>query len=100
MTQEITKVSDVTVDALIDYIKTDDAPETRSLLGTLLVAARAYIRSQTGLTDEEIDSYPDFVVAVYILCQDWHDNRSLFVDKGVMSPTVKTILHMHSVNLI
>lgn len=100
MTLEISKVSDITVDALIEYIKTDESPETRAILSSLLAAARGYIRSQTKLTDDEIDSYPEFVVAVYIICQDWHDNRTLYVDKGVTSPTVEAILNMHSRNLL
>ena len=97
---EITKVSEITVEALVEYIRTDESAETKSQLSTLLTAAKSYIKSETGLTEEEIDSHADFVVAVYILCQDWYDNRTLYVDKGTISPTVDTILNMHSVNFI
>ena len=97
---EVTKVSEIEVDHLIDYIHTDDHPDTRSLLATLLRAAKAYIESHTGLTPEDIDRHPDIVVAVYILCQEWYDNRTLHVDKGTVSPTADVILNMYSVNLI
>ena len=97
---EITKVSDITVNDLIEYIRTDDSPETQKQLSTFLSSAKSYISSYTGLTAEQIDSHPDIVVAVYVLCQDMYDNRTLYVDKGTVSPTVQTILEMYSVNLI
>ena len=97
---DVLKVSDITVEALVDYIRTDESHETKSQLKTMLHAAKSYIESYTGLTSEQIDSHPDFVMAVYILCQDWYDNRTLYTDSENVSPTVQTILDMYSVNLI
>lgn len=97
---DVTKVSDITVDDLIAYLRTYNDETTRTQLSTLLSAAQSYIQSQTGLTPEKIDSHADFVVAVYMLVQDWFDNRTMYVDKGTVSPTVETILFMYSENLI
>lgn len=97
---DVTKVSDITVDDLIDYLHEYNDMSTRSRLTTLLSAAKSYIQSETGLTPEKIDSHADFVVAVYLLVQDWNDNRTMYVDKGTVSPTVQTILFMYSENLI
>lgn len=97
---EVNKVSEITVDDLIDYIRTPDDAKTRALLATLLSAAKSYIGSHTGLTDAEMDDYMELVIAVYIIVQDWYDNRTLYAQKGEVSPTVQTILDMHARNLI
>jgi hypothetical protein len=47
-----------------------------------------------------IDAFEDFVIAVYVLCQDMYDNRSMYVDKTSMNRVVETILGMHSINLL
>lgn len=47
-----------------------------------------------------IDAFEEFVIVVYVLCQDMHDNRSLYVDKNNLNKVVDTILGMHCVNLL
>lgn len=97
---EVSKVSEITVDDLIDYIRTPDDAKTRSELSTLLAAAKSFVCSYTGLTDVEMDNYSEIVIAVHIIVQDWYDNRTLYAQKGDVSPTVQTILDMHARNLI
>lgn len=97
---DVSKVSEITVDDLIDYIRAPDDAKTRGRLSILLRAAKSYIRSRTGLTDAEMDDYSEIVIAVYIIVQDWYDNRTLYAQKGEVSPTVQTILDMHARNLI
>lgn len=53
------------------------------------------ITYQTGL-----DAYEDFWIVVMVLCQDMYDNRTLSVDNENLNQTVKTILDMHSKNLL
>lgn len=48
----------------------------------------------------QIDKYEDFVIVVYILCQDMHDNRTLYVDEKNLNKVVEIILGMHSINLL
>jgi hypothetical protein len=62
--------------------------------------AKAFIRSETGLTDDKIDEHDDFYIVVLILCQDMYDNRSLYVEKSNVNKVVDTILGMHRVNLV
>lgn len=93
----ITKVSDITYLDVGDYIRVDGEQNT---LETLLNVAKEYIKSYTGLDDNEMDEHADFVIAVLILCQDMYDNRTMYVDKDNVNKVVDTILGMHSVNLL
>lgn len=47
-----------------------------------------------------IDAFEEFVIVVYVLCQDMYDNRSLYVDKTNLNKVVDTILGMHCTNLL
>lgn len=99
--QEITKVSEITYNDLIDYIRiVDFANEDINTLNNLLNVAKNFIASYTGHTIEELDNYADFVIVVLILCQDMWDNRTLYVDKSNLNRVVETILGMHSTNLL
>ena len=90
-----TKVSEITVNDIAEFIRLDDADSAETVqLETFLTVAKNYIKNYTGLT--ELDEHPDFVIAVYVLCQDMYDNRSMYVDKGSLNKTVQTILDMHT----
>jgi uncharacterized phage protein (predicted DNA packaging) len=78
----------------------DVSAEENTLLETLFAAAKAYIRSYTGLDDENIDLHEDIVIVVYVLVQDMFDNRALYVDRSYTNRTVETILGMHRVDLL
>lgn len=95
------KVSKITVWDVAKYIKLDDIgmAEEDELL-RLIDVAKAFIRSETGLTDDKIDEHDDFYIVVLILCQDMYDNRSLYVEKSNVNKVVDTILGMHRVNLV
>jgi len=98
----ITKVSDITVQDIADYIlltETLTTDETNTLT-TLLNVSKSFISSYTGLKSAEIDQHEDFVIVVLILCQDMWDNRTLYVDNENLNKVVETILGMHSVNLL
>lgn len=95
----ISKVSDITTDDLVEYIRiVDYTQEDENTLTNLLGIAKTFISNYTGQTD--LDSYQDFVIVVLILCQDMWDNRTLYVDKASLSYPVETILGMHSINLL
>lgn len=71
-----------------------------AFLEQAIEAAKAYIRSYTGLDNTSIDEHEDFVIVMYVLTQDMYDNRSLYTDSKSLNNTVETILGMHSVNLL
>lgn len=95
------KVSDITVNDIVNYCRITETTETDlAFIQQTIAIATAYIRSYTGLDNEGIDKHEDFIIVVYILCQDMWDNRTLYVDSKALNNTVETILGMHSVNLL
>ncbi len=95
------KVSDITVNDIVNYCRITETTETDlAFIQQTIAIATAYIRSYTGLDNEGIDKHEDFIIVVYILCQDMWDNRTLYVDSKDLNNTVETILGMHSVNLL
>ena len=96
---EIAKVSEITANDVATYIRLEETdPDDIATLNTLLGVAKQFIMDYTGQSD--LDLYQDFVIVVFILCQDMWDNRTLYVDKLNLNKVVDTILGMHSVNLL
>ena len=94
-------VSEINYIDIANYIRlTEASEEDKTFLTNLIKIAIEFIKSYTGLTAEEIDKHEDFVIVVYVLCQDMYDNRILYVDKDNLNKVVETILGMHSVNLL
>ena len=108
----VSKVSDITIEDVANYLRLDDYEESE--IETYLNIAKKYISNYTGIPEasedeeddeeteevETLDSYADFIIVVYILCQDMHDNRAMYVDKANMNKVVQTILDMHARNLL
>jgi len=94
------KVSEITVNHVADYLRLETGEYSDTELQVLIDTAKAFIKSYTGLDDTGIDLHEDFVIVVYILCQDMYDNRSLYVDKSNLNKVVDTILGMYSTNLL
>lgn len=97
----VSKVSEITIEDVARYIRVDDYEE--SDIETYLNIAKNYISSYTGIPvtsdeGESLDDFADFVIVVYILCQDMHDNRTLYVDKSNINKVVQIILDMHTRN--
>ena len=99
----VSKISDITIQDVADYIKLVDYDESE--IETYLNIAKNYISNYTGIPEateddeedkETLDSYADFVIVVYVLCQDMHDNRCMYVEKGNINKVVQTILDMHT----
>jgi hypothetical protein len=74
-------------------------------MDTYLNIAKSYISNYTGIpveSDDEdaetLDSFADFVIVVYVLCQDMYDNRTMYVESGNINKVVQTILDMHTRN--
>ena len=94
-------VSKITYTDIANYIRLSEVDDNeKTLLTNLIKIATEFIKSYTGLSAEEVDKHEDFVIVVYILCQDMYDNRTLYVDKSNLNKVVETILGMHCVNLI
>ena len=98
---EVSKVSDITAESVAEYLRLDEVTDGEiNTLAMLISIATSYIKNYTGLDDEGVDKYPEFVIVVLILCQDMWDNRTMYVDSKDLNNTVQSILAMHSVNLL
>lgn len=97
----ISKVSDIKVEDLADYLRIDELTDgDKQTLNNLLEIAKKYIESYTGRSEQELDNYQDFVIVALVLVQDMYDNRTMYVDSTNLNTVVETILGMHSVNLL
>lgn len=98
---EITKVSDITVTDVTDYLRIPEVtPEDTALLTTALNVAKQYVMSYTGLDAEGMDAHEDLVIVIFVLCQSMYDNRSYYIDKSNINNVVESILFLHSTNLL
>lgn len=94
------KVSEISVQNVVDYLRLNEGEYDNSFITTLISVSKAYIKSYTGLSDEQVDTHEDFIIVVYILCQDMYDNRTMYVENKNLNRVVETILGMHCINLL
>lgn len=100
------KVSEITVKDIVNYLRLSEvSEEDNKNIELFLNIAKNYIENYTGIPqmsddkeDETLDTYSDFVIVVYVLCQDMYDNRTMYVDSKNINNTIKTILDMHTRN--
>lgn len=100
------KVSEITAEDIINYLRISDVTkQDEEDIDLFLNIAKNYIENYTGIPqksenveDETLDTYSDFIIVVYVLCQDMYDNRVMYVDGKNINNTVKTILDMHTRN--
>jgi len=98
---ELTKVSDITYEDIADYLRLAEIDnDDINTLNNLLSVAKTFIINYTGRTSDELDNYQDFVIVVFVLCQDMWDNRTMYVESKNLNNVIETILGMHSVNLL
>lgn len=96
------KVSEVTFAELAEFCRIDDLDkqDTQHITRAMSIV-RAFIRSYTGLTDEEIDEHEDITWAYMVLVRDNYDNRSLQENAAVKTNrTVSVILDQYNNHLL
>lgn len=97
------KVSEVDETILAEYARLDDPSDIElNELKRMRESAVAMITAYTGLEEDKLDDYADITQALFILVTDMFDNRNLMIDYKAtnMNPAVKTILNLHSINLL
>jgi hypothetical protein len=101
----VSKVSEITVQDVAEYLRLDEYEEHD--IETYLNIAKNYISNYTGIPEakeddeedeekETLDTFSDFIIVVYVLCQDMFDNRSMYVNSGNINKVVQSILDMHT----
>lgn len=94
------KVSEITVNELLEYCRADADAETERFLQAALHAAKSYIKSRNGIDDSYMDNYDELSIAVFALVADMYDNRSMTIGSGQENPTVTAILKLHDMNFL
>ena len=98
---QISKVSDITYQDVADYIRLYEVTQNdQNTLKTLISVAKQYIMQYTGQSEQGLDNFQDFVIVVFVLCQDMWDNRTMYVDNTNLNNVVESILGLHQVNLL
>lgn len=93
------KISDVTVEIIKQYANIYHN-EDDNLISSILTAAKSYIKNYTGLSDEQMNQKEDLTIALMVLCNDMYDNRAFTVEDSKVNSVIKSILDMHSINLL
>ena len=100
------KVSEITAKDIANYLRLSEiSEEDEKDIELFLNIDKNYIENYTGIPQksedeqaETLDTYSDFIIVIYVLCQDMYDNRKMYVDGKRINNTVKTILDMHTRN--
>lgn len=93
-------ISEVTIENLIDYCNAYDDEQTKREMTIILSGVKAYIKSYTGLTNEEMDEIEDLTLVLLAICADMFDNREFTVESNAVNSLYKSILDMHSMNYL
>lgn len=94
------KISDFSQNDIAEFLRVEPEEVQEYAINNAMEASRAFIKSYTGLTQEEIDAHPDITTAYLVLVQDMYDNRSISSDGKGANPTVTSILNMYARNLL
>ena len=94
------KISELSIENVKTYCRAED--EEDSVFEIILAACKAFIRGQTGLTDEEMDQYEDLTIAALILASDMYDNRTYQQKetKVTANLAVKAIIDQYQMNIL
>lgn len=92
------KIGEATLKSVMEYVRA--GPDAAEEIGIIADAAKALIRSHTGLDDEGMDQHEDLTIAFLVLCADMYDNRAMTVQTDKENPVVTQILSLHAGNLL
>lgn len=95
------KVSEITAETVLTFSRIDEDAPDKALVETMfLPAAKQHISGTIGMTEEEMDQYPDLAVAVCALCAHMYDNRSVEIVSDKVNQVVMDIIGKYDRNLI
>jgi uncharacterized phage protein (predicted DNA packaging) len=92
-------ISDITIQDLKDYARVDH-DEDDFLFQNIIDACKTYIKSYTGLTSEQLDEKEDMTMVLFVLSVELYENRTFTVKDDKVNVVIKSILDMHSINLL
>lgn len=92
-------ISEITIEDLKDYAHVYHSEDDQLFL-SILSACKSYLKGYTGLSTEQLDSKEDLTIALMVLANEMYDNRTFSVENDKVNTVIKSILDMHSVNLL
>jgi hypothetical protein len=92
-------ISEVEIHDLKDYAHVYH-DEDDQLFFSILPACKAFIKGYTGLSTEQMDGKEDLTIALMVLSNEMYDNRTFTVQSDKVNSVIKSILDMHSINLL
>lgn len=95
------RFSEIATSDLVNYLRLVETTQADlELLGTILEAAKSFVLTYTGRTEEDADTFPEFTIAVYVISEDMYDKRTYIVDSDTSNKIVDSILGSRSINLL
>lgn len=93
------KISEVATSDLKEYAHVYH-DQDNYLFDSILAACKSYIKGYTGLDETKLDEKEELTIALFVLSNELYDNRTFTVENDKVNTVIKSILDMHSVNLL
>ncbi len=93
-------ISEVTPQTVKCYAAVETDEDDTLLSDVLMPAAKAHIRSYTGLTDDELEKREELTVAYLALCAFLYDNRSMSITNDKQNSVIRSFLDAHCRGLV
>ena len=95
--------SEIKIENIAQYLRLsfeDLTDGEKQELSVILDSSREFIRSQTALNDDILDTHADIIVLTYCLCQHQYDNRCYTIEKDTLNPMMTRILAQYARNYL
>lgn len=94
------KISEIEVKDIKNYLNVLH-DEDDQLIRSIMLGAKSYIQSYTGLSTESMDKCEELAISLFVIAAELYDNRSMTVDRiSKSNPLIENMLNLHSVNLL
>lgn len=90
------KLSEVDLDFVKNYANVYYSEDDDLIEMVIMPAAKGYIKSHTKRSEEELNNYPEVVIAFLVICAYMYDNRSATVSETELNHLLKNTLGMHT----
>lgn len=97
------KVSEITLEQVLDYLRIDDASEIEETeVEMFMESAKATILATTGLTQQEVDTHADLVHPYFLLISDQFDNRNGLIENktATVNHSIMETIRRHAINYV
>lgn len=84
----LVKISELTLEDVKLYCRAEGEAEEDILFAAIMDAGKQYIQSQTGMSEEEIDTKADLTLAFLMLAADMYENRTYTILTSGKTPNI------------